>query len=65
MRGEEMSRRKYTTTLDDKTIKALNIIKSINNLNGTNDVIELLVREHIENNNLGGVLNEPVTIKKD
>ena len=60
-----MSRRKYTTTLEDEIIRALNILKSINNLNGTNDVIELLVKEHIENNNLGGIINESTTIKKD
>ena len=53
-----MERRKYTTTLTPETIRNLNIIKSIEEMNGTNDVIEKLVREYISEKGLEGLLNE-------
>ena len=57
-------KRKFTTTLEDDTIKKLVIYATINGFKGANEVIELLVDNHITINELRGVLNDD-TIKED
>jgi hypothetical protein len=57
MRGEKM-RKKFTTILSRKTILALELIASQEELSGKNDVIEFLVREYIRDNNMEGILND-------
>ena len=58
-----MERKKFTTSLDKKTLLALDIIRFAEDLNNKNAVIEFLVRNYITNNNLEATLN--VKIKKD
>ena len=51
-------RKKFTTILSRKTILALELIASQEELSGKNDVIEFLVREYIRDNNMEGILND-------
>ena len=51
-------RKKFTTVLSRKTILALELIASQEELSGKNDVIEFLVREYIRDNNMEGILND-------
>lgn len=51
-------RKKFTTILSRKTILALELIASQEELSGKNDVIEFLVREYIRDNNMEEILND-------
>ena len=51
-------RKKFTTILSRKTILALELIASQEELSGRNDVIEFLVREYIRDNNMEEILND-------
>ena len=52
-----MEKKKFTTTLSIDTIKLLNIIAAVNDLNGLNSAIEFLVKNYIEESELGGLLD--------
>ena len=57
-------KRKFTTTLEDNTIKKLSIFATIRGLKGANEAIELLVDNYITTNELRGVFEDD-TVKKD
>ena len=52
-----MERKKFTTTLSEDTIRMLKILKAVEDLNGANDVIELLVKERFKGTDWEGISN--------
>ena len=57
-------KRKFTTNLEDDTIKKLSIFATLKGLKGANEVIELLVDNHIKVNELKGVFEDD-SVKKN
>lgn len=58
-----MKRRKFTTTLKQRTCLALDVIKGLQEKSNRNEVIEYLVDEYLKENNLEGIIND--MLKKD
>lgn len=46
-----MERKKFIITLSTETIKQLNMIKEVNDLDSTDKVIELLAKEYLDTKN--------------
>ena len=57
-------KRKFTTTLEDDTIKKLSVFATVQGFKGVNEVIELLVNDHITINDLIGGFKDD-TVKED